>query len=455
VIAVTTCRNLLSAALLASLLLAVSPPAAGEPHPWIAAQPDAPADPKALPYYLARPIRQGSEVEFLGEIDFGAAEELRRALALAPSAKVLHLNSPGGEIQEAREMAQIVHERGIITTVDKLCMSACPLVFLAGKQRYVAPGAEMGFHRFESPGMSTAEMDTLNQVDRNYMQKAGIPREFIDKAFATPISSIWIPTHAELQTAGIITGVTSKYLIAVGAYRSYLGERAEAIELILDTIKRRYPERYPTVHARLYQALKSGSNEVGVAAGENSTLGDFLMKFMAHSGDQMATDFLRAFVGMLANLARRDPDVCFYTLFRSKAPPGFSSVRYLQPGEAEQVTLVMLKAAADGAQRNAPLPSAREAAVSWRLLEEKMKVWHPGDIPILADIDSPAHDHAAVCKARVDFFSMILTLPRADQATVARYIYSGGLQDDGLGDGASTTATRTELPRQFGIHPDK
>src|SRR5438552_8077942 len=275
VIAVTTCRNLLSAALLASLLLAVSPPAAGEPHPWIAAQPDAPADPKALPYYLARPIRQGSEVEFLGEIDFGAAEELRRALALAPSAKVLHLNSPGGEIQEAREMAQIVHERGIITTVDKLCMSACPLVFLAGKQRYVAPGAEIGFHRFESPGMSTAEMDTLNQVDRNYMQKAGIPREFIDKAFATPISSIWIPTHAELQTAGIITGVTSKYLIAVGAYRSYLGERAEAIELILDTIKIRYPDRYPTVHARLYRALKSGNDDIGVAAGDNSTLGDF------------------------------------------------------------------------------------------------------------------------------------------------------------------------------------
>ena len=154
------------------------------------------ADDSESPDHIVRGIRQGSEIEYLGEIVSGAAAELRKTLAQYPTAKVLHLNSPGGEIEEAHRMLALVRQRGLITTVDKLCDSACTLVFLAGQQRVITPGAEIGFHQPWALGVSSAEMDTLDQNDKQYMRGQGVPQWFIDKAYSTPSTTIWIPTES-------------------------------------------------------------------------------------------------------------------------------------------------------------------------------------------------------------------------------------------------------------------
>src|SRR5471032_2868449 len=96
----------------------------------------------------------GTEMEYSGEIGFNASGELRSALNDNPTVKVLHLTSNGGNVYFARQMQYLVHDRGLTTVVDAHCYSACAFVFLGGVERYLVPGAKLGFHRESAPGQS-------------------------------------------------------------------------------------------------------------------------------------------------------------------------------------------------------------------------------------------------------------------------------------------------------------
>lgn len=58
---------------------------------------------KGMPSYAIRVLPGGTEVEFRGGLRAGCAKELERVLSAVPQAKVLHIESPGGRINEAKK----------------------------------------------------------------------------------------------------------------------------------------------------------------------------------------------------------------------------------------------------------------------------------------------------------------------------------------------------------------
>jgi hypothetical protein len=88
-----------------------------------------------------------------GEIRQGDARRLARALEKAGrdrhGAKRLYLESIGGLVVEALEMADIISAQGVATIVrkGKICASACAsILFVAGKYRTVEKGALLAIH---------------------------------------------------------------------------------------------------------------------------------------------------------------------------------------------------------------------------------------------------------------------------------------------------------------------
>jgi len=88
-----------------------------------------------------------------GEIDDGDARRLERALDLATrdshGTKDLLLNSPGGLVDEAFAMADIMDHVGVTTIVPSgaYCASACASVlFVSGKYRTVDKGGSLIIH---------------------------------------------------------------------------------------------------------------------------------------------------------------------------------------------------------------------------------------------------------------------------------------------------------------------
>jgi hypothetical protein len=159
----------------------------------------------------------GSELEFSGGMSAGVTQELRQALDANPRIGVVHLNSAGGLVSEGRQMFQLIHERQLITTTDKYCVSACALAFLGGRERYLAPAARLGFHGEFSDVVSKSTVLAAEQTDMLFMRSLGIPADFVDKAFSTPSDQLWMPTVSELEAANVITGVSSDYIVAIQA----------------------------------------------------------------------------------------------------------------------------------------------------------------------------------------------------------------------------------------------
>jgi hypothetical protein len=77
-------------------------------------------------------------------------EDLATFTALADTQKnpaLVFLDSPGGQLAAALEIGLIIKRRGFSTLVDHTrCQSACALIWLAGKHRYMTSSSMLGFH---------------------------------------------------------------------------------------------------------------------------------------------------------------------------------------------------------------------------------------------------------------------------------------------------------------------
>jgi hypothetical protein len=152
-------------------------------------------------------LRGGTELEYAGGITFGATDDVRKLLDADPAIRVVHINSAGGRVAEARKLRDLIRERKLVTYTASACASACTIAFMGGVQRFGAPTAKLGFHRGSFPGVTDEELAQENDADRRWLIGIGVPAWFADRAYSTPSDSMWWPTSDELKRAGIITGI--------------------------------------------------------------------------------------------------------------------------------------------------------------------------------------------------------------------------------------------------------
>ena len=129
-----------------------------------------------------------------GEIGAAAASWFREQLdtaKLAPDDVVL-LSSPGGRLDQATIMGEVIRARGLTTMVASAdaqgrlrpayCASACVLVFAGGKIREAFPGSRLGVHQFTTslPKSADASRDIVGDTQTttamilDYMTRMGV-----------------------------------------------------------------------------------------------------------------------------------------------------------------------------------------------------------------------------------------------------------------------------------------
>src|SRR5689334_9866491 len=117
--------------------------------PGVAAAPSAEFD---TPYQL-RLSDNGSVLELSGSFSWALPQSFQALLAGAPDVRMIRLESPGGHVQPAIEIATLIHERGLDTYVGRFCASACTIAFLGGRQRRLGAGSRLRFHQASAPGL--------------------------------------------------------------------------------------------------------------------------------------------------------------------------------------------------------------------------------------------------------------------------------------------------------------
>jgi len=146
----------------------------------------------------------GRSVRLSGPFGMGAAGRFERMLQGTPGLRRVVLESPGGRLFEANEIATQVRERGLQTRAAGDCASACTLVFVAGAGRSVAPSARLGFHRASVPSINPLHDQLANRKLASLYDDAGLPKPFIARVLQTPSWTMWFPALDQLVAAGIL-----------------------------------------------------------------------------------------------------------------------------------------------------------------------------------------------------------------------------------------------------------
>jgi Clp protease len=161
--------------------------------------------------YAVRVLHQGSEIEISGTFSWALPQQVGVALAEAPQARLVRLESPGGHIKAALEVADMIHARNLDTYVGRMCASACTIAFLAGHQRFATDTARLGFHQAHGPGLTPADSNLLLRLAyHNY----SLPPAFIAHVLRTPPQDLWVPDLAELRRAGVVTDIAPTGAVA-------------------------------------------------------------------------------------------------------------------------------------------------------------------------------------------------------------------------------------------------
>ncbi len=134
-----------------------------------------------------------------GEIDVNDGLNFRRALQAAPNAKLVTLNSPGGNVQMGLLIADDIHQRKLSTYIpkDSKCFSACSFVFLAGNERKV-DGA-LGVHQISSnsPDLVGAQLAISDILE--VLNRFETPIDVMHIMFKTPPDDMHVFSQEEVE----------------------------------------------------------------------------------------------------------------------------------------------------------------------------------------------------------------------------------------------------------------
>jgi hypothetical protein len=152
-------------------------------------------------------LANGQMLEFSGGITFGVAREMEGFLDAMNGVKTVRLDSIGGRILEAQKMSDIIKARGLSTFVARDCLSACTIVFLGGKERYVLATARLGFHQPAFRGMTSPERRGTIAQEVQRLQRFGLSKAFAERANNATPSGMWYPDKDELLREHVVTRV--------------------------------------------------------------------------------------------------------------------------------------------------------------------------------------------------------------------------------------------------------
>lgn len=148
-----------------------------------------------------------------GRIGAAAATWFRAALddAKLAAGDVVSFSSPGGDLEQALIIGEIIRARGLLTAVASIdgagrlepsyCASACVLAFAGGAGRLGIAGSKLGVHRFTTKATgenAVADAQRTTGILLGYLTKMGVTPSVLELMTAT--SDIrWLSVQQALE----------------------------------------------------------------------------------------------------------------------------------------------------------------------------------------------------------------------------------------------------------------
>jgi hypothetical protein len=180
---------------------------------------DLPDDmPARLAFSLVKDAELGALVLLYGGIESGDAARVDAYLAsLADPPDAVAINSPGGGVDAALAIGQIIRDRGLDTHIlsGMICLSACPYVLAGGVERQVSRNGAVGLHQhyYDTPGylpvfFAVEDIQRSQGEAMAFLIAMGVDPAIMVHALTTPPDDIYVLVENELLESGFATLVT-------------------------------------------------------------------------------------------------------------------------------------------------------------------------------------------------------------------------------------------------------
>jgi ATP-dependent protease ClpP protease subunit len=273
-----------------------------------------------LPPLTIRVMNQGTEIELQGGLDFGTSVKLKQILANNPSVKIIHLNSQGGRIEEAKKLAAIVKMNKLITYSKTQCSSACPIVFIAGKEKLLGNDAKLGFHSASFGGVSGSEFEELNKELLSQFGKENVSSWFVKKVSKVSSEDVWYPSTEELIKSGVIDKIVDSGNYALSGVTDWKNPTTIDQELqkheVYKSLNQFDKEGYNVIRDRMIAGIKDGTPLNTISANINNYLFiERLNHYMQLGGDNEVIQYMESQIAQMEYLQTDYPAKCAYYTF--------------------------------------------------------------------------------------------------------------------------------------------
>lgn len=355
-----------------------------------------------------------------GAFGEGSTDVVRNLLEAAPGVQAVMLESLGGRLQEAEDVAALVAAYELDTYVEANCESACTFVFLAGIDRAATPNARIGFHRPWFPGMDAiGEAQMLADMQSRY-RSVGISQPFLAQIAATPAEDMWYPTEAELISNGVITRLSTGGEVASTALNLVWGaDDDDIVRALRETpLFTAYARHFPSI---LHQAA-AAAGRVQVAGGTDAEVMTAARSVISDHADVLLlaanTEQLRTFVALSIDqlsAARSISDEACGLLIA-----GALDITKVFPPQLLQRELDWtLSVLAGSLTPQSPVSEVQATAA----IEPLLAALDPQYIMVAADLEAYADDPGLQCDASIHFYDAVMALSERNQSITLRAMF--------------------------------
>jgi len=373
-----------------------------------------------IPPYSIRVLNNGTEAEISGGIKFGLTSDFRKILDASRGIRIVHLNSIGGRIGEGKKLNALIKQRGLDTYVDVKCLSACTLGFVAGHQRVLKRGAQLGFHR----GSFAGEDEVDGSMERTIYGAAGIGIAFIDRALATKNSEMWRPSESELLSAGVITSVSSgdEYAMSGGGgevTRDDWDRGLQRTSPVYSVLKEKYPKSYNEILDTFVDGTTKGLPQAQVVGQARAELNGLIKTLLPYSDDTVLIDFGRLIVDQYRAVQLQDSTACYRFASGQDDP----AVIRMIPAPLTQRELSLDAQILSSAQKQ---NKSANNEIVWDKIRAglRLKGYTVADLKLLAADSIGPSDYARYCEVTIALYQEMVELPTEEAAAALRDAFS-------------------------------
>jgi hypothetical protein len=307
------------------------------------------------------------------------------------------------------------------------CLSACTIIFLSGRERFISKTGVLGFHQPDFPGLTAEERRAAVAVEEMRLQRLGVSQEFARKANTAPPDDMWFPSAAELVGERVVTRVVDPAELAVSAIDP--AATADVVQRLLSQeIYVAISRIDPNAYARILEIVRDGMRR-GVSVNDlypriSPILLGLFMQIRPHASERNLLDYAGYTARILAFLNREDSTACYFYLFPRKIDSTVL-VRALDKDRALRDEEIRLRTRMfqEHPGPRPPVPAWPDVKSSFEKVQRVLRARFGDKVAIMPLGEHTPDQYAPFCTMVTALYEETLKLPRQEAVPLLRYLF--------------------------------